>query len=626
MTTPGDDSHRAAALDRARRWLRENPLPHDASIEEMRAWMSDSPPIASTTITPTMVKGPGAAAPGPELTLAEWVLAPDADPDRRILYLHGGGYCMGSPATHRNLVSRISAASAMAVLSLDYRLAPEHPFPAAVRDSVAAFAWMTENGPRGPERAAAAFVAGDSAGGALAISTLVKIRDLGDPQADAAIALSPWTDMTLSGESWRTRQEEDLLVSREAAERIIDWILPRGGRNQPLISPVLANLEDLPPLYLITGDHEVLADDSTRLAAVASMVGVDVTCEIYPEMPHVFPAFPDLPESRDAIAKIGRFLNEHVPAPFPAARLPSWRTRMPSQELLEVRRRLDENLQDPTWSVERLRASTPETRPRRTTTITPVDAGGVPAEWTIDATADPNHRFLYLHGGGYVTGSPTTHRNLTARLSQATGAAVLSLAYRLAPENKFPAAIFDAVTALRWLRDNGLGGPSPASSLVVGGDSAGGGLTLATLLKTRDDGGPLPDAAVLLSPWTDLTGSGASIDSHATVDQMLSRAKLDRYASEYLAVPSDATNPLASPLFADLSGLPTLLIQVGDAEVLLDDSTRLAQRAQAAGVDATIEVFPEMCHVFQAWAAILPEGQASIEKIGAFLRARVPAA
>ena len=305
------------ALERARRWLRGNQQSPDATIEELRAWNAGSPAIPKTTITLTMVQGPGASAPGPEETPAEWVLAPDADPDLRILYLHGGGYCIGSPAAHRNLTSRLSAVSGMSVLSLDYRLAPEHPFPAAVRDSVPAFHWMTENGPQGPGRAKGSFVVGDSAGGGLALSTLVKIRALADRQANAEIALSAWAAMTLSGESWQTRVHEDLLVSRAGSERMIDWILPKGGRNQPLISPVFANLEDLPPLYLIAGDHEVLRDDTTRMAALARMMGVEVVSEVYPEMPHVFPAFPNLPETIGVMEKMGAFLREHIPASWP---------------------------------------------------------------------------------------------------------------------------------------------------------------------------------------------------------------------------------------------------------------------------------------------------------------------
>lgn len=298
---------------------------------------------------------------------------------------------------------------------------------------------------------------------------------------------------------------------------------------------------------------------------------------------------------------------------------------MVSPEFEQLREELWRRSRDPNRTLAEMRASAAVTRPRRTTTITPVDVAGVPGEWTIDEAASSEHRMLYLHGGGFVINSPTSHRNLASRISQAAGVAVLSLEYRLAPETKFPGAVEDATTALAWLRENGPVGRTAAETLFIGGDSAGGGLTLAVLLQTREAGAPMPDAAVVLSPWTDLTLSGESMDTHHEVDPFENRDVLGRYAREYLARPEDAANPLASPLFADLAGLPPLLVQVGDAEVLLSDSTDLAKRATAAGVDVTLTVFPEMTHVFQAWAAILPEGREAIEQIGAFLRERIPA-
>lgn len=318
MTAADGTPTRPTPLERARRWLRDHPQTVPETVEELRATGGNSPPVPDTTITPTLVQGPGATAGGPDQTPAEWVLAPGANPDHRILYLHGGGYATGSPGSHRNLTSRISEASGMAVLTLDYRLAPEHPCPAAIRDTVPAFAWMTANGPNGPGRAGGAFMAGDSSGGGLLIGTLVKIRDLGDRQADAAVTLSAWTDLTLSGQSWQTRAGVDLMTNRAFTERLIEWVLPDGLlTNFPLISPVFADLQDLPPLYLIAGDHEVFLDDTTRLAALARMWGVDVKEEIYPEMPHVFPAFPDLPESQEVMGKIGDFLRENIPASWP---------------------------------------------------------------------------------------------------------------------------------------------------------------------------------------------------------------------------------------------------------------------------------------------------------------------
>lgn len=297
---------------------------------------------------------------------------------------------------------------------------------------------------------------------------------------------------------------------------------------------------------------------------------------------------------------------------------------MPSDDLLAVIEMLRANPLDPLGTIEELRAGLPETRPRRTAAVTPAEAQGVPAEWVIDESADPDRRLLYLHGGGYLAGSPTTHRNLISRISRAAGAAVFSLDYARAPERPFPAAIEDAAAALDWLPGNGPAGPGPARATFLAGDSAGGGLALAALIRIRNAGGPLPDATALLSPWTDLTLSGESMRSRADLDPSLNHAVLERMAREYLPQ-GNARDPLASPLFADLAGLPPLLVQVGDAEVLLDDSTRLADRARDAGVDVTLEIYPEQVHVFQSWAPILPEGQEAIEAIGAHLHAKAPA-
>ena len=247
-----------------------------------------------------------------------------------------------------------------------------------------------------------------------------------------------------------------------------------------------------------------------------------------------------------------------------------------------------------------------------------VSAGGVPAEW-VTAPDARDRTLLYLHGGGYVIGSPNSHRDLAGRLSRASGARVLVLDYRLAPEHPFPAAVDDALAAYRWLLSQG----HAPDRIVIGGDSAGGGLTLATLVALRDAGQPLPAAGVCLSPWTDLAGTGESLRTKAQVDPMVQWSRLSQYAAAYLGK-QDARTPLASPLFADLRGLPPLLIQVGTAETLLDDAARVVERAKAAGVDVTYEAWDDMIHVFQAFAMLLPEGQQAIEKIGAFICARCP--
>ncbi len=245
----------------------------------------------------------------------------------------------------------------------------------------------------------------------------------------------------------------------------------------------------------------------------------------------------------------------------------------------------------------------------------PVSAGGVPAEWIEAPGADASRAVLYLHGGGYVMGSLKSHRDLMGRISRAARARVLGLDYRLAPEHPFPAAVDDGLAGYRFLLNQGF----QPSRLAIAGDSAGGGLTVATLLAARDAGVALPAAAVCLSPWVDLEGTGESMKTRLQVDPIASPQGTHLLAQAYLGNRSLRT-PLASPLYADLKGLPPLLIQVGDHEVLLDDSTRLAERARTAGVKVKLEIWPEMVHVWQLFASILPEGQQAVDGLGSFLR------
>jgi acetyl esterase/lipase len=247
-----------------------------------------------------------------------------------------------------------------------------------------------------------------------------------------------------------------------------------------------------------------------------------------------------------------------------------------------------------------------------------VDAGGVPAEWVIAAGASGDRAVLYFHGGGYVMGSIVTHRGLVAGISQASGARVLSVDYRLAPENRYPAAVEDGVACYRFLLEQGL---APAS-IAIAGDSAGGGLTMATLLALREAGEPLPAAGVCISPWVDLTQSGETIETKAEEDPMVSGELLQQMADAYVE-DSDARAATASPCFADLAGLPPLLIQVGTAETLLDDSRRLADRAKSSGVDVVLEEWDEMIHVWHAFALLLPEGRQAIRRIGEYLVERL---
>jgi acetyl esterase/lipase len=244
-----------------------------------------------------------------------------------------------------------------------------------------------------------------------------------------------------------------------------------------------------------------------------------------------------------------------------------------------------------------------------------VDAGGARAEWTEAEGASRDAAIVYLHGGGYTMGNLDSHRGLVAEISKATGIRVLSVDYSLAPEHPFPQAIEDAVNAVRFVQDQGI---SPGR-VVVGGDSAGGGLTAATLLSLRDRGLPLPAAGILISPWLDLTQSGATMDALAERDPMVSRTLLDQCAEAYLKG-QDPRQPLASPIFADLTGLPPLLVQVGTAETLLDDSRRFDTAAKAAGADCTLEEWEDMIHVWHTFAAILPEAQQAIDRIASFVK------
>jgi acetyl esterase/lipase len=241
----------------------------------------------------------------------------------------------------------------------------------------------------------------------------------------------------------------------------------------------------------------------------------------------------------------------------------------------------------------------------------PTTLNGVPAEWVSTPGVDERRVVLYLHGGAYVLGSLNTHRDLAGRISRAAGARVLNVDYRLAPEHPHPAAVDDATTAYRWL----LQADHDPARLAIAGDSAGGGLTVATLVALRDAKQPMPAAAVCLSPWVDLEGVGDSMAARAHLDPMVQQQHLVAMARLYLG-DLDPKTPLAAPLYADLSGLPPLYVQVGSAETLLDDATRIAERARKAGVDVTLEVWDDMIHVFQAFAAMLPGGPQALDKIG----------
>ena len=252
------------------------------------------------------------------------------------------------------------------------------------------------------------------------------------------------------------------------------------------------------------------------------------------------------------------------------------------------------------------------------TEIEPAKQGGIAGEWVRARRARSDAALLYLHGGGYVVGSPKSHRSLAAALSDASGLSIFSADYRLAPENPFPVAVEDAVAAYRGLLDSGIAG----SRLAVAGDSAGGGLTVATLVAARDAGLPMPACAVAISPWADLSQGGEAYRTRAKRDPMVTKEGLDQMAASYLAG-QDAKTPLASPIFADLAGLPPLLIQVGTEEVLYDDTTQLKHRAEEAGVAVSAESWAGMMHVWHVFHPILSEGRDAIQRMGSYLKAHV---
>ena len=242
---------------------------------------------------------------------------------------------------------------------------------------------------------------------------------------------------------------------------------------------------------------------------------------------------------------------------------------------------------------------------------------GMGCEWVVAPGADPDLRLLYLHGGGYVSGSGANYLPLAAHISAAAQCAVLLPDYRLAPEHRFPAAVEDCIRAYEWLGASGPYGPAPARATYIAGDSAGGGLTLATLLALRDRGRPLPTAGIVLSAFADLTLSSESIRSESENDPIMSSGCLPTFVDLYLAK-TDPRTPLASPVFGDYSGLPPLLIQVGEYEVIRDDSVRVAARAGSDGVEVKLEVWPGMVHVFQIRE--LPESHEAIAHIACFMR------
>ena len=267
----------------------------------------------------------------------------------------------------------------------------------------------------------------------------------------------------------------------------------------------------------------------------------------------------------------------------------------------------------------RLGMATPQPPNDAEISVLPVQIGEIPGHWVLAPGVDPGFRLLYLHGGGFISGNGAFYLTLAARISSAAGCAVLLPDYRLGPEFPFPAALEDCSHAYDWMLANGPDAPTPARAAFIAGDSAGGGLTLSTLLARRDRGLSLPRGAVTLSAFTDLTLQAGSIRLEGDKDPIMHPNCLPEFVKRYLG-DTDPHNPLASPVFGDYRGLPPLLIQVGEHEIIRDDSCQTAEQAQAAGVDATLEVWEGMFHVFPSHEPLLPEARQAIDHIAAFLQ------
>jgi acetyl esterase/lipase len=299
--------------------------------------------------------------------------------------------------------------------------------------------------------------------------------------------------------------------------------------------------------------------------------------------------------------------------------MPSWQFRL-IKAIFQLRRLFN----PPTGmlDVEKERAETEALaanfRTKIELTCIPVNANEVPAEWITTPKTLADRVILYLHGGSYNSGSIASHRSLAANIAHAAKTRALIIDYRLAPQYLFPAAVEDAKAAYQWLLENQF---SP-DHIIVAGDSCGGGLALSLLISLRDEGRPLPAAAVCLSPWTNLTCTGESWETNLKKDIMLDPGALIKSAQLYLGE-SDPRIPLASPLYADLKGLPPLLIQVGSEELFLSDATCFAEQAQAAGVRVTLQVWKGMQHEWHFAANILPEGRQAIEHLGQFIEAQL---
>ena len=245
-----------------------------------------------------------------------------------------------------------------------------------------------------------------------------------------------------------------------------------------------------------------------------------------------------------------------------------------------------------------------------------IDLGGLPGEWSITPGSDAARALLFFHGGGYCSGSIFSHRRMVTEAGRAAGARTLAVGYRLAPEHPFPAAYDDALAAWRFLRNQGIA----AAHIAIGGDSAGGGLSIALTNRLRAAGEDQPACLWLASPWTDLTMSGSTLLTKDAVDPLIHKGYLDELASAYLPAGINRKDPRVSPLFSDLRGFPPTLVQVGSDETLLDDAVRFAAAAGAAEVAMTLEIWPHMIYAWPMWNARLEPGRRALADAGAFIR------
>jgi epsilon-lactone hydrolase len=251
--------------------------------------------------------------------------------------------------------------------------------------------------------------------------------------------------------------------------------------------------------------------------------------------------------------------------------------------------------------------------------LTEVDADGIPGEWSIVAGSDPSRVLLFFHGGGYCSGSIRSHRRMVSEAGRAAKVRALAIAYRLAPEHPFPAALDDALAAWFFLRQAGIA----AAHIAIGGDSAGGGLTAALINFLNATGEEPPGCAWLVSPWVDLTMSGSTLIVKDTVDPLIHKTYLEELAGAYVPEGTDRRDVRVSPLFADLKGFPPTLIQVGSAETLLADAIRFAAAAGTADVAVSLEIWPHMIHAWHLWNAHLEAGRRALANAGRFIRANL---